>query len=357
MADSFNELMGLGSHSADAALAGWWPMQDDAANKTVVDQSGNSITGTLQGGDNTSDKSTTGPNGWLAKAFAFNGTDDYVSLPGSSLNAFGNEFTFSCWCWVDSSLASSPVIFGQSNTNDAWHIELRIGDNSIGVFEPGTNVAISNASAFSDDEWFHLVYRRSGTGSGTHAFYVNGVSVGLATDGSADFTNTTATKQIGQRGNSSQYLLGSQAGLSVFTGALTAGEIGQLQTGPEPVVTSGSDTLSGTAQVGETLSVSAEATWGLPSPFASGTNGTITYSYQWTRSDDNSGTNEADISGATSSTYTLQGADAGKYIRRRRRASNTGGYDSAADTHTGFSGQVEAAKTPWYYYAQQQVAS
>ena len=68
----------------------------------------------------------------------------------------------------------------------------------------------------------------------------------------------------------------------------------------------GAPTISGTAQVGQTLTAATSGIMdsdGLTSP---------TYAYQWVRLD---GAAESDISGATSSTYTLVAADAGKTIK------------------------------------------
>ncbi len=68
----------------------------------------------------------------------------------------------------------------------------------------------------------------------------------------------------------------------------------------------GAPTITGTAQVGETLTAVTSGvmdTDGLTSPG---------YTYQWVRVD---GGTEADISGATSSTYTLVAADLGKTIK------------------------------------------
>ena len=70
----------------------------------------------------------------------------------------------------------------------------------------------------------------------------------------------------------------------------------------------GLPTITGTAQVGETLTADVNAISdadGLTNP---------TYSYQWVRSDGNA---DADIDGATVSTYTLVDADQGKTIKLR----------------------------------------
>ena len=68
----------------------------------------------------------------------------------------------------------------------------------------------------------------------------------------------------------------------------------------------GTPAISGTAQVGQTLTADTSGiadTDGLSN---------VTYSYQWVAND---GTNDTDISGATGSTYTLVAADEGRTVR------------------------------------------
>ena len=89
----------------------------------------------------------------------------------------------------------------------------------------------------------------------------------------------------------------------------------------------GAPTISGTAQVGQTLTA---ATSGIMDSDGLATPG---YTYQWIRVD---GGTEADISGATSSTYTLVVADQGKTIKVKVSftddASNAETLTSAATT-------------------------
>jgi hypothetical protein len=81
----------------------------------------------------------------------------------------------------------------------------------------------------------------------------------------------------------------------------------------------GSASITGTVQEGETLTA---ATTNL--------SGTGTIGYQWQRSDSANG-NFTDISGATSTTYTVVSADAGKYLRVAvNRAGYTGTIKSAS---------------------------
>ncbi len=84
-----------------------------------------------------------------------------------------------------------------------------------------------------------------------------------------------------------------------------------MRLGPEPLNTV-APTISGTTTLTATT-----GTWNSQS------NGTLSYSYQWTK-------DGVDISGGTSSTYNTASV-AGVY-RCRVRASNDGGFDSAQDT-------------------------
>ena len=109
--------------------------------------------------------------------------------------------------------------------------------------------------------------------------------------------------------------------------------------------------ISGTAQVGETLTADTSAI-----ADEDGLDG-VSYSYQWVRND---ATDDADISGATGSTYTLVAADQGRTIKVRVTFTDdagsdesltsaateavaakpkrlTAGFDNAPDSHDGSS--------------------
>ena len=93
--------------------------------------------------------------------------------------------------------------------------------------------------------------------------------------------------------------------------------------GSVPVI-SGVPTISGTAKVGETLTATAASVTGTPTP---------TDTFQWQRSDDGS-TGWANVSGATSTTYTAVSADEGKYLRVVQTSTNEVGSDTANSAST-----------------------
>lgn len=81
-------------------------------------------------------------------------------------------------------------------------------------------------------------------------------------------------------------------------------------------------TVSGTPQIGSTLTVS-NGTW----------TGTVSFGYQWLRCDQTGGSCAA-ISGATKSSYTLTSADVGHSLRARVTATNNNGSTSATTVPT-----------------------
>ena len=97
----------------------------------------------------------------------------------------------------------------------------------------------------------------------------------------------------------------------------------------------GAPTTSGTVQVGETLTVSTSG--------ITDTDGTTnaTFAYQWLSSD---GTTDSDISGATSSTYTLVDADEGKVIKVRMSFTDDRGNQETLTSAA--TGSVAAAPSP-----------
>lgn len=344
MADSYNELFGLGSHSPDANLEGWWPLMDNAANTAVADYSGKAVNGVASA--NTSLMTMAGPNSWLTAAMSM-ASSRYITVSSAVISNTAGTLLGRFKSPTTATGSDSHFIFASRNGDSAnTRIYLRMeasgGANhpsdAACTFGANTNNATTNNNVNGGNVWHDL----------EGAWTTSGVSSRLdgASNGTASYSSFTADGGIQRIGADAQstpsfFTVLQISDVSCWTRELTTGERDQWRSGPEPVNTV-APALSGTEEEDETLSVTT-GTWGLDSPFSGGTNGTITYSYQWTRSDDGSGTGEANISGATSSTYTLTATDVGKYIRCWVRATNDGGFDADADTASDFTGAIAAA--------------
>lgn len=370
MAESYNELFGLGSHSANTDIEGWWPLQDDAASTAVADQGSKSHNGTLQGGSNTEDIAVAGPNGWLQSALDLDGVDDHVQVADDDDFSFGDGSID-----VGFTLLCRSAATGTGGEADTAPLVSKYTDPVGGGFDGEYGWQVSSAGAIVkqtlddasndrcrqdtsagehplDGTWHNYSSRYDGSavdeGITIRKDKADLSSTGLGQDGSYVAMHNRATPvSIGANLVNSSfngYHDGAIADAAIFRGELATTDIDEWEDGPEPV-NSVAPAVSGTEQVGQTLSVT-DGTWGLPSPFSSGSNGTVTFAYQWTRSDDNSGTNETDIAGATGDTYELVSADVGKFLRCRVRASNDGGFDEAADTESDFSGEIISPPSP-----------
>ena len=337
MASSCNELLARGSHSV-GTLAGWWGCQDNDASTTVIDDSGNGKTGTLEGGDNTSDKAVTGPNSYLTSAFDLNGSDDWVDIPGLT-----QEFTeWTIFSRVNSSLGGSLRSWISHDNNGSGNAgNLYLANESNGIRARFGSKSHSATSLGLSSAWHDISVHYANDPE--TRIRVDGSDVYTETSTSENITNWTAGWALGAlvtSGSDAYNWTYPFCDVSIFTESLTGAESDELADGLEPV-NSVAPVASGTESEGETLSCTS-GTWAIDSPFG-GSNGTLTYAYQWTRSDDGTGTNEADISGATSTTYVVTATDVGKYLRCRVRSSNDGGADPDADTNSNFTGAISGS--------------
>lgn len=345
---SYNELLGLGSHSEHADVRGWWPLMDSAANTTVDDASSNANDGTLGGGNNTADIAVTGPNSFATSALDLDGSSDNIDFgadpvghPGTSgwtaFVRFKNDVTTGTRFLL--AMGNDTSSFGEG-----WCIFVGTTALIVRCCDASSNRR-SQSVSFSDTTSFHDVALVLDRTTNTITGYLDGSNSGWSAGGGGptddditgfNITDSSSTNLYGgQRQDGNNRWNGEISEIIVFA---NDDDLAEVRGGPEPV-NSVAPAISGTEEVGQTLSCTT-GTWGLGGPWAGGSNGTVTYAYQWTRSNDAGGTGEADISGATSSNYTLVSADAGKFIRCRVAASNDGGNDSAADTNSDMSGEI-----------------
>jgi Concanavalin A-like lectin/glucanases superfamily/Domain of unknown function (DUF2341) len=207
-----------------SGVVGAWDLNGDA-----LDRSGQGNNGTLIGG-----------MGYVAGKFAgqqagyFDGTDDKVSIPDSSLWTLSGDFSFSLWF----NLASL--------TQDAEHISAFIGHDEGGgptnkwifshgpssdrtyfhVNSPSSNpnfVVNSNLWYLTANSWNHVAFTRSGT---TYKTYLNNVDIGSVTQaGTIPDANTPLTIGYGEGDGG---FFGTIGNVHIYNKTLSQSEIADI---------------------------------------------------------------------------------------------------------------------------------
>ena len=138
---------------------------------------------------------------YAGSALEFDGTDDKISIDHSSSLDIGNTLTIEAWIKPDS-LTERYGIFSTRLNNEAGSFQLEVGSgsggtNRVAVSGVLTWVAQTDDNAIQPGKWNHIVYTRSGTGSGTHKIYVNGEEQTLISDADYTFVVNNSAKMIG----------------------------------------------------------------------------------------------------------------------------------------------------------------
>lgn len=323
---SYNSLFGLGSHLEDAALEGWWQLQETTGT-TATDASANARDGVINGmGANPT--TTTGPTGYLPSAYDLDGTDDHIEMPDLSVWS-GHDASCSqtIALWFNSDAAQTSWLAG---IDDEYGLKIHDDSGNYLRYDMfGDNSGNPGQPSIPTSTWKHVVLSwEAGTGGD---IYLDGSAYHSysSADQSADGANRFWLGDRSLAAGSSPFN-GGLAGASYFSRDLASSEASELHSGPEPLNTV-APTISGNAAQGSTLTCST-GTWD------SQGNGSLTYAYQWTR-------DGSDISGATSSTYTTQVADVGTAIGCKVLASNDGGSDPAEETASSNTITVAAVST------------
>ncbi len=155
-----------------SGLVAWWPFSGNA-----TDSSGNGNNGTVNGATLTTDRF-----GTANKAYNFNGTTDFISVPHSTFFNFQsiNKFTFSYWLKATtlsnaqiSLLLSKQSSFGASQLGFNANVEANYTSNFRIQNGASSNAySISSVSnTLNTNTWYHIVQVWSGSQG---SIYING---------------------------------------------------------------------------------------------------------------------------------------------------------------------------------------
>jgi hypothetical protein len=196
----------------------------------------------------------------------------------------------------------------------------------------------NSGTAITANVWTHYAIVVNPSGADKCKVFINGSEVTTDLDptySSGGPNNLTRYSNfIGESNwNTDDVFTGSISDLALYNIALTNAQVSSNYTAQttSPPVNSVTPSISGTATYLRTISATT-GTW---------SNTPTAHNYVWSRASTSGGTYST-ISGATSSTYTLDAADVGKYLKVNVTASNAGGANSSLSPA---SAQITAAPT------------
>lgn len=228
-ADGYGVATGSYIGSLTNGLLSYWKMDEsawtqDCSTSTVLDSSSNNYSGL-------SCPNTTGPTtSFTAKYYksgSFDGTNDYVSVPGYSGLDGATAMSVSGWVNFNSAMTEKYI---------AWRLnqfDVRIGTNDMmfNISTSGGGTSLRVTPTVTDSAWHHVAYVYDGT---KILMYLDKVLIG-----SRAVTGTISTGsnelQIGASNGSANFA-GTIDEMRIYRRALNENEIQRLyDTGPLPV--------------------------------------------------------------------------------------------------------------------------
>ena len=205
----------------NGSLVGYWPF-----NGNANDESNGGKNGTVSGAVLTADRF-----GTLNKAYDFNGTNAFISVPGAF--PITNDFTISFWTQSQNTIAEGTVLTDGSNDIGGNDFILSLNANNVNVRadKSGTNLwenfSISNENITGT--WSHVVWKMTPTSS---SIYVNGKLIGTKDVRGSNLGFHDAKSYFGVRGVWTGYLdkyfKGKLDDIAMYNRSLTDAEIQQL---------------------------------------------------------------------------------------------------------------------------------
>ncbi len=155
---------------------------------------------------------TAGPIG-TAKYFPSK-AKGYVSFGTSTTLTVGNNMTLEAWIKPADLNSSQQYLLTNAGAAGGHGFALVYnglwggvsGVDGIQMLIPAwATVSNTGGSIVGQSIWYHVVYTRNGSGSGTSAIYINGVPRPLAVAGSANFAAPYGATEVGRRSDDNSY--------------------------------------------------------------------------------------------------------------------------------------------------------
>jgi len=218
------------------AYTGYWCMDDDTDNTTVLDSSSNGNDGSAQ--QNTSILHTTGR---IDGALTFDGASDYINLgsPAALTDLPADDFTVSAWIY-DESETGKGIIIGAFPDGTAGWILRKQGTESARYLNFWAGHSVTNAyfatpaGSLASDSWRHVAAVWD-AGTKTCKIYIDGFesSYDSSTSGEGSYNSDASyDKEMGRMAylGGIQFFAGKIDDVKIFGRVLSEAEILQLAT-------------------------------------------------------------------------------------------------------------------------------
>ncbi|OHA62296.1 MAG: hypothetical protein A2748_03685 [Candidatus Wildermuthbacteria bacterium RIFCSPHIGHO2_01_FULL_45_20] len=214
-------------HALAADAVGIWDF-DDAAAGTANDTSGLKNNGVLTGHSPTA---AADRNGQAGKAYSFNGTSQYISLPSTDIIGTRTTFTITAWINLDD-VAGSSIYgeFGSVAGHTRNYLAIVGGNLSFDQYTPTLGPNEGN-TVLQTGKWYYVAYVQNGS---TWTTYINevldktGISAETYGGDPPDKAIIGARAYNAQPGGLYRYFDGSIDGVRIYNRALSSAQIQQL---------------------------------------------------------------------------------------------------------------------------------
>lgn len=200
-------------------LIGDWPCQDNAASTVVVGTVGGNAT--LQGGDNTEDIDTTGPNATYPSALLFDGTADWVQAPNIQISDSASPSTVSMW--IKRSSTNARVVLSMHNFSSAGgSLHWYLANTTTFNVKLGSDINFTITALGTD--WHHVAV--TADGSKDVRLYIDGAQVGSEQEDAS--IGNIYLRGFGARNSPDLFFDGAICGVRVYDRALSDADITEL---------------------------------------------------------------------------------------------------------------------------------
>jgi hypothetical protein len=213
------------SYVPTTGLVGWYPFTGNA-NDVVGSNNGTSMGATL----------TTDRFGNADCAYSFNGTSDYIWVPGAPFTA--PPYTISAWVYVEDLSKSIIVGLGETGTSVVGRLYFAASYSNTGspaIGSDGSYHGLVDTSIININTWVNITVVSEPSNWFAPDFYINGVKYvsEFVGDGGAIYPEINNTGfDIGKHTGtgSSKYMKGKIDDLGFWNRVLTTAEISSLYT-------------------------------------------------------------------------------------------------------------------------------